>query len=436
MNRVVFLNRFFFPDQSASSQMLTDLAFHMAKSEVDVHVITSQQLYDDHKARLPAEEVVNGVTVHRVPTTRFGRARLFGRMIDYASFYASMWRASRSVVTPKSIVVAKTDPPLISCLAMMAARRRGAYLVNWLQDIYPEVAIQLQVPFFKGPVGQLFRYLRDRSLNAAATNVVVGNRMRDTISSRGIAPERICVIHNWSDDDRIRPGLGSESRLRRNWGLQGKFVVGYSGNLGRAHEYQTVLDASKKLQNSNVVFLFIGGGHYFDELARSVEALGLDQAFRFLPYQNRADLNDTLNVPDVHWISLRPEVDGYIVPSKFYGIAAAGKPIVAITSKDGEIARLVRENRCGVVIEPGDADELARTILKLANDRQQCIAMGQRARAMLDAQFTRNHGFKSWNRVFETVAKRKFALKYQGSTHRNQLVPSDINRNLPAHNVE
>ena len=434
MRRVIFLNRYFFPDQSASSQMLTDLAFHMAKSETDVHVITSQQLYDDHNARLAAEEVVNGVKVHRVPTTRFGRSRLFGRALDYSSFYASMWRASRSIVTPDSIVVAKTDPPLISYLAMMAARRRGAHLVNWLQDIYPEVAIQLQVPFFRGPVGQLFCYLRDRSLNAAATNVVVGSRMRDTISSRGIAPDRICVIHNWSDDDRIRPSGGSQNQLRRKWGLQDKFVVGYSGNLGRAHEYQTVLEASKLLVDSNIVFLFIGGGHYFNELARTVKAEGLERVFRFLPYQDRGKLNETLNVPDVHWISLRPEVDGFIVPSKFYGIAAAGKPVVAITGRDGEIARLVRENKCGIVIEPGAGDELAATILKLSQDRQQCIAMGKNARAMLDAQFTRNHGFKSWHRVFETVAQKKFALRH--SAHRNQLIAPDLNGNLPAHNVE
>jgi colanic acid biosynthesis glycosyl transferase WcaI len=436
MSRVIFLNRYFFPDESASSQMLTDLAFHVAKSETDVHVITSQQLYDDHKARLPAEEVINGVKVHRVPTTRFGRSHLVGRALDYGSFYASMWRASRSIVTPNSIVVAKTDPPLISYLAMLAARRRGAHLVNWLQDIYPEVAIHLQVPFFKGPVGQLFCYLRDRSLNAAATNVVVGNGMRDTISSRGIAPERICVIHNWSDDDRIRPNGGAESHLRQKWDLQDKFVVGYSGNLGRAHEYRTVLEASKLLVDSNVVFLFIGGGHYFNELAHTVKGEGLERVFRFLPYQDRGKLNETLNVPDVHWISLRPEVDGYIVPSKFYGIAAAGKPILAITSKDCEIARLVRENRCGVVIEPGNARGLAETISKLALDERQCLAMGARARAMLDAQFTRNHGFKSWNRVFETVAQRKFALKHAGSAHRNQLITSDINRNLTAHNIE
>ncbi len=434
MHRVIFLNRYFFPDQSASSQMLTDLAFHLARSGTDVHVITGQQLYDDHRKRLPAEEVINNVKVHRISTTGFGRGNLMGRAIDYASFYAAMWRASRSIVTPNSILVAKTDPPLLSCLAMFTARRNGAHLVNWLQDIYPEVAIKLDVPLFRGPVGRLFCHLRDRSLNAAATNVVVGSRMRDTISSRGVAPERICVIHNWSDDDRIRPGGSAENHLRQKWGLQDKFVVGYSGNLGRAHEYQTVLEASKLLIDSNVVFLFIGGGHYFNELARTVKAQGLDRVFRFLPYQDRGNLNETLNVPDVHWISLRPEVDGYIVPSKFYGIAAAGKPVVAITGRDGEIARLVRENKCGVVIEPGAGDELAATILKLSQDRQRCIAMGKNARAMLEAQFTRNHGFKSWHRVFETVAQKKFALRH--SAHRNQLVASDLNGNLPAHNVE
>ena len=152
MTRLIFLNRYFYPDHSASSQILSDLAFHLATIGKEVHVVTSRQLYDDHRARLPAEEIVRGVHIHRIPTTRFGRSTLLGRSLDYLSFYASMWRYTRALARQNDILIAKTDPPLISVLAMLAARHRGAHLVNWLQDIYPEVAMQLGVPFFKGRI--------------------------------------------------------------------------------------------------------------------------------------------------------------------------------------------------------------------------------------------------------------------------------------------
>ena len=114
--------------------------------------------------------------------------------------------------------------------------------------------------------------------------------------------------------------------------------------------------------------MFIGGGHRVDELTRIVHARGLDATFRFIPYQDRILLKYSLAVPDVHWISLKPAVEGMIVPSKFYGIAAAGRPIIAITSADGEIARLVREYECGLIVEPGQAKALAQAILTLSAD--------------------------------------------------------------------
>ena len=157
--------------------------------------------------------------------------------------------------------------------------------------------------------------------------------------------------------------------LRTRWHLQNKFVVGYSGNLGRAHEFDTILAASEHFRNDpNIIFLFIGGGHRSGELVRRVKEQDLSHKFRFLPYQRDEDLKYSLSVPDVHWISLRPELEGLIVPSKFYGIAAAGRPIIAVTAKNGEIASLVREYDCGVVVEPGNSDELASVITDLSRN--------------------------------------------------------------------
>jgi colanic acid biosynthesis glycosyl transferase WcaI len=404
MKRLIFLNRFFAPDHSATSQILGDLAFALAESHRDVHVVTSRQLYDNPQASLPAKYVVRGVNVHRVSSTHFGRSALAGRGVDYLSFYASLWRCVLTLARRGDILVAMTDPPLVSIPAMHAARRRGAHLVNWLQDIYPEVAIELGVPLVKGPAGKILSYFRDASLKAASTNVVVGERMAEYVMLRGISPDRVHVIHNWSDDEQISPVSNADNPLRREWGLDDKFVVGYSGNLGRAHEFETVLGAGERLRNDpRIVFLFIGGGHRMDELARIVKARGLESTFRCIPYQDRKLLKHSLCVPDIHWISLNPAVEGLIVPSKFYGIAAAGRPTIAITASDGEIARLVQQHKCGLVIEPGQVDALVAALVRLSTDPSSLTTMGTRARIMLDAHFTRRQAIDRWRNVLDRL---------------------------------
>src|SRR6516165_9585772 len=404
MKRLIVLNRYFFPDHSATSQLLSDLMFYLASAGGDVHVITSQQLYDDPQRQLPSSAIEGGVFIHRVSTTKFGRSGLPGRALDYLSFYRSAYHLMRNLIEPGDTVVAMTDPPLCSILAMWAARKKGARLVNWLQDIYPEIAAELGVPLLRGPIATGVAYWRDRSLKAAAVNVVVGQGMADRLVKRGIARDHIKVIHNWTDDVEITPISHERNRLRKLWGLEDKFVVGYSGNLGRAHEFDTVLAASERLRHDpRIVFLFIGSGHNLDKLANLANSRGLAANFRFMPYQERPLLKYSLGVPDLHWLSLKPELEGLIVPSKFYGIAAAGRPIIAITAADGEIANLVRDNHCGRVIEPGESEKLAATILELSRDPDQLATMGRNIRAMLDAQFTRRAAFRRWCDVLDEV---------------------------------
>jgi glycosyltransferase involved in cell wall biosynthesis len=403
--RLVFLNRFFYPDHSATSQILSDLAFHLAASGAEVHVITSQQLYDSPRASLLKHETVNGVHVHRVATTSFGRAALWGRGIDYVSYYASMWWCARVLVREGDVLIAKTDPPLTSIVAMWVALRAKGRLVNWLQDIYPETAAELGVPLMRGVIGRGLGHLRDLSLQKAQANVAVGQHMAQRVRSHGVPSNRMHVIPNWCDDERLCPLPHDENPLRKEWGLQGSFVVGYAGNLGRAHEFQTVLTAAERLRSHpQIVFLFIGGGHRFDQLAGAVRKCGLDRMFRFMAYQPEERLKHALNAADVHLISLKPELEGLIVPSKFYGIAAVGRPMISISARDGEIASLVRQNECGLVVEPGDGQALAKALVCLRDNPLRVAEMGKRARAMLDACFARKIAFGRWQSLLSTVS--------------------------------
>jgi colanic acid biosynthesis glycosyl transferase WcaI len=412
MPRLIFVNRFFFPDHSATSQILSDLACHLASAGRDVHVVTSTQLYDDAKAALPVSEIIDGVHVHRVPSTGFGRNTLFGRFIDYLSFYRSMWQCLVALARPGDIIVAKTDPPLTSIVAMAAARRNGARLVNWLQDIYPETAVALGVPFMRGPLAASLTALRNRSLRQAEATVVVGDLMARKVESLGAPSSRVHVITNWCNDEVLRPIAQSENPLRQGWGLAGQFVLGYSGNLGRAHEFQTVLAAAERLRNEpHFIFLMIGGGKRFEELSRAVKRQDLAGSFRFFPYQEQKTLPCSLAVADAHWLSLDPTLEGLIVPSKFYGIAAVGKPIIVIADKNGEIAQLVQQHGCGIVIAPGDADALVDALRRFSNAPETIAEMGRRARAMLDAHFTRQQALQRWSGLLDQLAKSSASVR-------------------------
>jgi glycosyltransferase involved in cell wall biosynthesis len=405
MSKIFFINRFFFPDHSATSQILSDLAWHLTGRGLVVHVITSGQAYDNPGARLRSEEVIHGVRVHRVASTGFGRAGLLGRLLDYLSFYwsalAMLWR----LVEAGDVVVVKTDPPLLSVPAALVAKAKRALLVNWLQDVYPEVAIELGVPFLRGPIGWLIAKCRDLSLRSAAANVVLGERMRALLVSKNVQPERVYCIPNWCDDSEITEVANSDNPLKSEWKLEDKFVVGYSGNLGRAHDYQTMLAAAELLRDQpEIVFLMIGGGHQVKDLAREVELRGLAGAFCFKPYQPREQLKQSLCLPDVHWLSLEPRLEGLIVPSKFYGIAAAARPTIAVGDLKGEIAGLVRQYACGIAIAKGDGRGMADAIISLYSNAEQRRLMGRNARKMIDEHAGRRRSLDAWESLLARLS--------------------------------
>ncbi len=407
--RVVFINRFFFPDHSATSQLLTDLAFHLARAGFDITVLTSRQAYDNPRPLFPCTATEQGVRIVRVWSTRFGRDRLLGRALDYVTFYMSACFLLLTMVRRGEVVVAKTDPPLISVIAAVVARLRGAVLVNWIQDLFPEVASALvENPISAG--GGLLRSLRNWSLRSAQRNVVIGETMRTKLADEGVPAETITVIHNWSDGDAIRPLDRQCNELRREWGVEDKFVVGYSGNFGRAHDFKTIQGAVELLRNDDrIVFLFVGGGVQHRWLRDELGAKQLTNVL-FKPYQPRERLRLSLTVPDVHLISLQPALEGLIVPSKFYGIAAAGRPTIYIGDTNGEIPRLLQSGNCGATIALGQPHMAAEMIEKFVSNPDLARRYGQNARALFESRFSRPQAERAWECVLKECVGNEAVL--------------------------
>lgn len=397
--RIIFVNRFFFPDESATSLMLTDLVEGLALERVGLHVITAGGSYTqtaDSRQALGVE----GLTVTQLPTVPFSHQSIAGRVFNFLAFYLGLVVAGFWHVRRGDIVICMTDPPLVGVFATIIARLKRARVVHWVQDIYPETAIRLGYGSSSSLSLRALCAMRDWAWNNAAMNVVIGERMRDMLRSRGTKDQQIRIIQNWADEHQLSPLSPEANPLRDEWGFSDTtLVVGYSGNLGRAHDVDTMLGAAALLAASrtcDIRFLFIGGGAKHARLEAAIADHRLAGMIARQGYRPRNELSLSLNVPDIHWLSLEPELEGLIVPSKFYGAAAVGKPIVFIGDADGEVARLIEHAQCGAAFAKGDAQGVADFISRLANDRAYCRQLGDNARAFSGNALSREHRLSEW----------------------------------------
>jgi colanic acid biosynthesis glycosyl transferase WcaI len=392
--KLVFFNRYYWPDRSATSQLLTDLATALAADGHEVVVVAGDREQDPAAARLPKRARDRGVEIRRLRTTALGRTRLVGRAVDYFFFYAAarwfaLWHVRRG-----DVVIAKTDPPLLGAALLPEVCLKRAVLVNWLQDLYPEVAEQLGVVRFS-PFAALLRWLRDVSLRHARLNVVLGEHMRERVTAiAGAASVR--MIHNWCEDLAHTAAPAPASPWRREHGLDSEVVFAYSGNLGRAHRFEAMLAAGEHLrERRDLRFLIIGDGP--QKAAVEAEARERQLAnWTFLPPQPREQLAESLGGADVHLVSLEPKLEGLVVPSKIYGVLAAGRPCIFIGAADGEVARILRRHDCGMTVDPEDPLALALAIERLAGDATLRRRLGANARRALDERFTSRRALEQW----------------------------------------
>lgn len=401
--KVIFVNRYAHPDISATSQMLSDLAFALAESGMEIHIVTSRLRYDDAAATLPPREQIGNLTIHRVWTSRFGRASLLGRLSDYFTFYLTAPLKASRLARRGDVIVAKTDPPLISIPLAIVSRLRGAHLVNWLQDVFPEVATALGMRLGGGFAVRLLTGLRNRSLRSAAVNVALGTRMAEHLRPQ-VPNARLEIISNWSPTADIAPLTRAANPLARHWHFGDRFVIGYSGNLGRAHELGVLLEAAERLRHRpNIVFLIIGEGNQKEALQAETLRRGLANVL-FKPYQPKEQLKYSLTLPDVHLVSLKPALEGLIVPSKFYSSIAAARPVIFIGGDDGEIARALTAGDCGMTIAPADAAALAKAIERLCDNSAERMRLGANARAYFERTFDQPIAIEKWRRLLADIA--------------------------------
>jgi glycosyltransferase involved in cell wall biosynthesis len=401
VHEVLFLNRSYWPDTEATGQLLTELCEDLAQTFA-VTVIAGQP--NDNSAggqyRRRGTEVRHDVRIRRVWHTRFPKKYLPGRICNYLSFlFSSLWAAWW--MKRPDLVVVETDPPLLCLIGWYLQRRRGAKLVIYLQDIHPDIGIALG-KIRNGPLIRALRRLIFHAYRGADRVIVLSRDMQRRLVKSGVDPQRVVCIRNWVDADQIRP-VKSDNPFRKQHGLSNEFVTMYSGNLGLCQRLDDIVAAAAFLRGrTDILFLLVGGGALERELKEQVAELGLSNV-RFLPYQPKVKLAESLSAANLHLVPLDPRVASCLMPSKLYGVLASGTPLLAIAPDDCELAELTRDNAVGVVVTPGDPEALADAVRQLADEAWDLGEMGRRARLLALAQYDRKRSTESFGKMLFQV---------------------------------
>jgi len=381
--RLLVLNQYYWPGVEATAQLLTELCEALAE-DLDVTVVTGQLHGQEEQ---PHRTVRNGVEIVRVPSTSFERSKLFARASNYATYLTSALIRGLRGRRP-DVVLCMTDPPIVANIALLVARRFRVPVVVVSQDVFPEIAVQLKR--LENPVVMsLLRGLVGLYLRRADKIVAIGDTMRRRLEEKGAPAERMLVIPNWIDTTRLGP-LDKSNHWSRSWGVDEKFVVMHSGNVGHAQDLDSLIRAGTFLRDlDDLQIMIIGMGARHAELVALAELHEVDQV-QFLYYQSRAVLPQSLSAADVHVVGLAAGLAGYVVPSRLYGILAVGRPVIVAADPESETAQLVTEVGCGIVVPPGRPELLARAIRDAHDGRYDLEAMGARGREWVEREADRS----------------------------------------------
>jgi glycosyltransferase involved in cell wall biosynthesis len=395
---LLVFNQYYWPGYEATAHLLTELCEALA-SEYDVTVITGRLHGYENE---PDYEGRNGVEIVRVHSTAYDRAPLHRRATNYLTYLARALRRGLLAERP-DIVLCMTDPPLVGDVALAVARRFRVPLVVISQDVFPEIAVELGRLRNRGLI-VLLRVLISFYLRRADRVVAIGETMKRRLEAKGARPERLHVIPNWVDTTSIVP-VSRENPWAHEQGLAGRFVVMHSGNIGHAQDLDTLIRAAASLRDLEglaVILVGFGARHAdYVELVRQLDARNVT----FREYQPRERLSESLSSADLHFVGLGSGLAGYIVPSRLYGVLAAGRPVLAAADEDSETAQLVRTVGCGIVIPPGRPDLLATEIRKAVAGEYDLASMGRLGRECVEAEAGREGAVERYRLLLTELLK-------------------------------
>jgi glycosyltransferase involved in cell wall biosynthesis len=385
---ILLLNQAFYPDVVSSGQHASDLAVRLAALGHQVIVVSSDRAYDDPSRRFTSSETWNGVQIRRVATLGLGKRSKWTRGIDFGSFLiCCLLQLAR---LPKvDVAVAMTSPPLIAFIAALFVACRGGKLVYWVLDLNPDEAIAAGWLRQNSGIARILNRISLYTFHHSARIVVLDRFMKARVLEKGVDPAVVQVIPPWSHDGAIQRDIEGRAEFRRIHGLEGKFVVMYSGNHSPCHPLASLVEAAGRLKDEpGIVFCFVGGGSEHAKVRAATTARGLQNVL-CLPYQPIARLAASLSAADLHAVVMGDPFVGIVHPCKIYNILQLGLPVLYIGPSQGHIPDMI-PNGGGAnwfySAAQGDTDSVVQHILSAAK----CSRHESSEQVRVAAQFSEN----------------------------------------------
>ena len=401
---LLVLCQIFYPELVSTGQTLTELCKEMAQLGWDIEVVCAAPTIIQSAEHVPSDMVFEKVKIHRVWATRFPKLSLIGRVINQLtySFTTILYLIFNSNDRP---ILVLTNPPFLpfACLVARLFRPKLRFVLL-VFDVYPDTAIHLGLLARDGWPAKIWERLNILSFRAAKKVIVIGRCMKDVILAKGQRvgldlTSKLELIHIWADDQMIQEAEAQLPTIFKGRDLENKFIVLYSGNMGRFHDLETILGAALILKDHpDIRFAFVGEGAKKKLVLETIAENKLKNCI-VETYVPKEELGRLLRSAQVGLASLSLGQEGLSVPSKTLGIMSAGVPVVAIMSPDSEISRLAAEHGFGFVVSPGSIEELVRVIEKLYDSPELCQKMGNAGRTIVTEQLSLAKAAQSYSEI-------------------------------------
>ncbi len=383
------LSEVYYPEETGTGYYISGIAEHLALKR-PVSVLCSQPAYSRSGIIAPRCETYRGVKIFRCPCLVLSKGSIFARLIRMMTISVSIFIGALLRVRRGDSILAVTNPPSVPILAAILSFILRVPYSLVVHDVYPDIMAACGLTSRSSVVFKFMSRVNKSVLQRAESIFCIGRDMLEHLArARGTSTsDGIKVIPLWADSDQIQPTLREENPLLLDLGLMNKFVVLYAGNMGYPHDIETLAAAIKKLElDEEIHFIFIGSGpkqRLIDQLVTS----GV-KSVTVLPSRPRSEQNEFLNACDIAILSLVPGMLGLAVPSRTYNLMAAGKPIIALVAPSSEVARVVREEQIGWVIESGAVEKTVQALQSAKEHRGELLAMGVRARQAVLTKYQR-----------------------------------------------
>ncbi len=393
MPRVAVLYQFMDPDDVVSARVLSELAEGLAARGWEVEARPSNRAWDDRRGAFPRDERRRGVAYHRVYRPPFKQASTSGRLLN-AAWMIAAWSALGLGASPPDVIVIGTDP-VLSVLAAGAVHRLrpGIKLAHWCFDLYPEAPIAEGMLAADGAPARVLARLLGPAYRACDLLADIGPCMRERLDAYGHRGRK-ATLTPWALVEPSGPVTPDPDTRRALFG-EAPLGLLYAGTFGRAHTHEPILALARRLRGDGAAFCFGVRGNRVEALRAAVT--GADTNVRFAGFAPEAELERRLGAADIHLASLRPDWTGVVVPSKFFGSLAIGRPVVFAGSRRSSVARWIDEHHVGWVLDDGSLDAVAADLRRLAADPSGLAAMAERCQRVYRETFSREAVIARWD---------------------------------------